>query len=87
MKLSIAPGATIAAAAATMLLAGSVATADVSQAADYKVKCFGLNACKGHGSCKSSANGCKGKNACKGQGVTMLSKSKCLAKGGKTSHG
>ena len=86
MKLTKTSGATLAAAAATMMLAGSVTAPTTGHAADYKVKCFGLNACKGTGSCKSTGNGCKGQNACKGQGVKMMSKSACVAKGGKTSR-
>lgn len=87
MKLSIHSGATLAAAAATLVLAGSVTAPAPSQAADYTVKCFGLNACKGNGSCKSLGNACKGNNACKGQGMKMMSKSACIAKGGKTARG
>ena len=84
MKLAIQSGAAIAVAAA-ILLANAVP--QTAAASDYKVKCFGLNACKGHGSCKSSGNACKGLNACKGQGVAMMSKSKCVAKGGSTARG
>ena len=36
--------------------------------------CRGLNACKGHGSCKTAANDCKGKNACAGQGKCATAK-------------
>ena len=86
MKLTPISGAAIAAAAAA-LIASTTLVSTTASAVDYKVKCFGLNACKGHGSCKSTANGCKGQNACKGMGVSMMSKSKCIAKGGKTSHG
>ena len=31
-----------------------------ASAEDVKVKCYGANACKGHGQCKTSMNGCKG---------------------------
>ncbi len=86
MKFEIKSGPAIAAAAAALLIAGT-AVAPVSQAANYTVKCFGLNACKGNGACKSLGNACKGNNACKGQGFKMLSKSTCEAKGGKTSRG
>lgn len=79
-------GAALAAAAATLLLAGA-GTAPSADASNYTVKCFGLNACKGHGSCKSLGNACKGNNACKGQGFKMMSKSTCTAKGGSTARG
>ncbi len=85
MKISTRSGAVIAAAAAVLMANAVVPPAQA--AGDYAVKCFGLNACKGHGSCKTAGNACKGKNACKGMGMTMMSKSKCLAKGGSTSHG
>lgn len=86
MKLNISTGNAIAAAAAALVLGAALPSAP-AQSADYNVKCFGLNACKGTGSCKSIGNACKGHNACKGQGITMLPKSTCLAKGGKTTRG
>ena len=85
MKLSAKSGAVIAAAAAAFVMNAAAPAANAGT--NYTVKCFGLNACKGNGSCKSLGNGCKGQNACKGQGVTMISKSQCLAKGGKTVRG
>lgn len=88
MKITIASGAALAATAAAILLSGAIPSSTTAQAAsDYKVKCFGINACKGTGSCKSVGNECKGHNACKGQGFSMLKKSTCLAKGGKTARG
>ncbi len=84
MKATIISGGAIALAAAALITNMTV----VPQArADYTVKCFGLNACKGHGSCKSIGNACKGHNACKGQGFSMMSKGRCMAKGGSTSRG
>lgn len=85
MKVSVHSGTALAAAAAALLIANVAPTP--ASAVDYSVKCFGLNACKGHGGCKSIGNACKGKNACKGQGFSMMSKSQCLAKGGKTARG
>lgn len=84
MKLNARSGAAIAAAAAGIVVAGAATVATPASAGDYKVKCFGLNACKGHGSCKALRNACKGHNACKGEGFKMLSKSKCKAMGGRT---
>lgn len=46
-------------------------------------KCFGVNACKGKSSCKSSGHGCKSQNACKGQGFVMVSKDACEQIGGR----
>ena len=84
MKITAKSGAALAAAAAALVVG---ATLPVTAGTNYTVKCFGLNACKGNGSCKSLANACKGHNACKGQGVSMMSKSACEAKGGKTARG
>ena len=83
MKLNVTSGAAIAAAAAAMVI-GTSMPQTTATAASYTVKCYGLNACKGNGNCKTVGNACKGKNACKGQGIKMMSKSACLAKGGKT---
>jgi hypothetical protein len=85
MKLNGISGTTLAAAAAVLVLS-NVAAPVATAASNYKVKCFGINACKGHGSCKSTANACKGENACKGKGWVLLSKSQCTAKGGSTTH-
>jgi hypothetical protein len=83
MKLDSKSGATLAAAAATLFLAG-VAVSTVSTSA-YAAdgKCMAANACKGQSACKSASNSCKGLNACKGQGFSMTSEGKCASIGGK----
>jgi hypothetical protein len=86
LKIRIASGATLAAAAAVLITSGAATSIPAQAKSDYEIKCFGLNACKGHGSCKSTANACKGKNACKGQGFSMMGKEKCMTKGGSTAH-
>jgi hypothetical protein len=48
-----------------------------------KVQCSGVNACKGHGACKSEANACAGKNGCAGHGWVELTEDECKAKNGK----
>jgi hypothetical protein len=74
----------IASTAAMLLISGAVtARADDMANGGKQVSCFGINSCKGHGSCKTAQNDCKGKNACKGQGNTMTSSEDCSAKGGK----
>ena len=70
-------GAAIATAAA--LLFGSVTTT-VSAADEAKVKCEGVNGCKGQSACATATNSCQGQNSCKGTGYLMLSKSECEAK-------
>ena len=85
MKLSKTSGVAIAAAAAALLLGG----ATLSQAQTpmpEKVKCFGLNSCKGQGSCKTAMNECKGKNSCQGKGFMQLTATDCMAKGGSTTQ-
>ena len=82
MKMTSKSGAAIAAAAATLFLAG--ATMSTVTYAAGEGKCVGANACKGQSACKGGANSCKGQNACKGQRFTEASTSAdCMAKGGK----
>ena len=82
MKLNSKSGATLAAAAATLFLAGAVST--VSTPADAaQGKCMAANACKGQSACKGAANACKGLNACKGTGFSMASETRCTHIGGK----
>ncbi len=81
MKLAINPGSAIAAAAATLVLAGATVAPTAAFAAD--VKCYGVNACKGQSACKTGS-ACKGANACKGQGIVMVSDEACKQLGGST---
>jgi hypothetical protein len=81
MKMTSKSGAAIAAAAATLFLAG--ATMSTVTYAAGEGKCVGANACKGQSACKSAANSCKGQNACKGQGFSEMTKEKCAAAKGK----
>lgn len=69
-------GAAIATAAA--LLLGSMSTT-VSAAEDAKVKCEGVNACKGKSACATATSSCAGQNSCKGHGYLMLTKAECDA--------
>jgi uncharacterized membrane protein len=68
MKLVYRSGASIAAAAATLILAGA-AVAPISHAAEAKGHCLGANACKGKDA--------TGHNACKGKGFLVMTKAKC----------
>ena len=81
MKITSKSGATIAAAAATLFLAGATMST-VSYAAG-EGHCVGANACKGQSACKGGNHACKGLNACKGQGFAELTKAKCAAAKGK----
>lgn len=56
----------------------------VAQAADdAKIKCSGINACKGTSECKTAGSACHGKNTCKGKGWTTTTAKDCTDKGGK----
>ncbi len=72
----------LASAVAGLLAAGSLAT-PARAAEEGKVKCYGVNACKGQGACGGKGHSCAGKNACKGQGYLEMSKDECLKKGGR----
>jgi hypothetical protein len=82
MKLDSKSGATLAAAAASLFLAGAVATVTSTAANAAQGKCMAANACKGQSACKGGNHSCKGLNACKNQGFTMASKAKCDSEGG-----
>jgi hypothetical protein len=83
MKLNSKSGATLAAAAATLFLAGAVVSTASTSANAAGVKCVGTNACKGQSACKGGNHSCKGLNACKNTGISMASsEAACKAKGG-----
>jgi uncharacterized membrane protein len=70
----------LASAVAGLFVAGAqTAFAAGSAGEAAKVKCEGVNSCKGHGACKSAHNSCAGKNACKGQGFLMMTPEECTA--------
>lgn len=72
------------AAVAGLLTMGAVGAASTARAADTdKVKCYGVNTCKGTGACGGGGHACAGKNACKGQGFVETSKADCEKQGGK----
>lgn len=65
-------------ATAAALLFSNMAVAPAS-AAEAKVKCEGVNACKGQSACGTATNACQGQNTCKGKGYLMLSQAECDA--------
>jgi len=72
--------AVIASAAAAIFVAGMAGAAHAAEGgAEAKVKCEGVNSCKGHGDCSSAKNSCKGKNGCAGQGFMMMTQAECDA--------
>ena len=52
------------------------------KAKEAKVKCGGINSCKGKGSCAGASNGCSGKNGCKGKGWVEATEKECKDKKG-----
>jgi len=63
--------------AAAFLFAAAPLSANAADAA--KVKCEGVNGCKGQSACKTAASSCQGQNACKGKGYLSLTKAECDA--------
>lgn len=76
MNSRILSGVALAAAAAVVF---SSAPLRAAHADDAKVKCQGVNSCKGHSACKSANNACKGQNSCKGKGYMMMTQAECDA--------
>jgi uncharacterized membrane protein len=75
MKITMS-GAAVATAAA--LLFATVA-APAAQAEEAKIKCEGVNSCKGTSACATAHSSCQGQNKCKGEGFLLLSKPDCDA--------
>jgi hypothetical protein len=76
MKISAKSGATLAAAAASLMIAGAaVAPAFAGDMA--KGHCVGANACKGTSACKTATSACAGHNSCKGTGFTVTTAEEC----------
>lgn len=82
MKITAKSGSALAAAAASLLIAGAVAPAAYADA-HGKGHCMGANECKGKSACGTAANACAGKNECKGKGFLELTKADCDKAGGK----
>jgi hypothetical protein len=76
MHTNKATRAAIATAAALLFTNMAVVPAN---AAEAKVKCEGVNACKGKSACGTATNACQGQNKCKGEGYLMLSQAECDA--------
>ena len=80
-------GIVIASAVATLLASGTLVAQAEDKAGGDKVRCAGINECKGHGSCAGEGHSCKGQNSCKGQGWVETSAAECSEKGGKVVEG
>lgn len=68
---------------ATSALAGDKAAPKKDAKVAAKVKCLGVNECKGKGECgDAKGNSCAGTNECKAKGWIQISEKECKAKGG-----
>lgn len=76
-----------ASAVAGLLAFGAMASPATAadEAKGEKVKCYGVNECKGTGACGGAGHACAGQNGCKGQGfIEVDSQDACLKmKGGR----
>ena len=70
--------AILAAAAGALLLAASPAFA-ADEDKEGKIKCEGVNSCKGHSDCHTADSECSGKNSCKGKGYKKMTPEECTA--------
>ncbi len=70
-------GALLASAVAGLLvMAGAATTASAGEG--DTVHCYGVNKCKGTGTCGGKGHSCAGENSCKGQGYLDIDKETCL---------
>ncbi len=81
-------GAAIALAVAGMFAADAAAgdrpRRSKERNASTKVRCAGINECRGKGECAGKDHVCAGHNACKGKGwISVPSEKACTDKGGK----
>lgn len=53
-----------------------------SMKAPKMIHCFGVNKCKGFGSCSGQGHSCAGMNSCKGQSWLPMPKKSCQALAG-----
>ncbi|HMY46189.1 MAG TPA: hypothetical protein PKX74_11990 [Leptospiraceae bacterium] len=72
----------ISAALAGILAGGACKEAPKAQVSD-EGKCYGVNSCKGTGSCASKEHGCAGLNTCKGKAWLKMKSKECADKSGK----
>ncbi len=72
----------LAAIAAAVFSAGTIALIAVPAHSQSTVKCIGSNSCKGTSACKTAASACKGMNSCKGTGWSEAANSDACKKAG-----
>lgn len=64
---------------AAMVSAAAPARAETKVHKEAVVPCYGVNKCKGFGSCGGQDHDCSGQNSCKGQGWLYMPKESCEA--------
>ncbi len=71
--------AMLASAVAGLFVAGATpgALAGENEGAEAKVKCEGVNGCKGTSDCQTATSSCKGHNECKGKGHLNVTQKEC----------
>ena len=74
----------LSAVASLSAFAGDKGTSKAAPKADpaEKVRCQGINECKGKGECGSATYDCAGNNECKGKGWVSVTAKECTAKKG-----
>jgi hypothetical protein len=77
----------VALATAAAVLFSSLPLQAASAAETGKVKCEGVNGCKGQSACATAKNACQGHNSCKGTGYLLLTQAECDAAKAKMSEG
>ncbi len=78
MKIETKTGAALLASAVAGLLMTATLSTQASAGGGEKVKCYGVNKCKGTGACGGKGHSCAGENACKGQGFLKMDEETCL---------
>lgn len=69
---------------------GSTPIVQVNPVVNGQILCYGVNSCRGQGSCHmmttscQTVNSCRGQNACRGKGAVSMTSEECKAKGGIT---
>jgi hypothetical protein len=77
-------GKAIAMTVAGLLLAAApiISHAEGDKTKEAKVKCAGVNECKGKAACAGGGNSCAGQNSCKGKGWVETTEKECKDKKG-----
>jgi hypothetical protein len=67
----------LASAAALLFVAGAAKADSHEEGKAEKIKCEGVNGCKGQSACHTANNACAGQNSCHGKGFKMMTPEEC----------